>query len=445
MKLRSLLLGIMIAGVFVACSDDDKIPGTDPVTKGSSTLSVQIANVQTKALGDTKVDDKTISDLAVIVFNGTAGNAPIEAIGHATSQEGRTVTELKMSVTSGNKKVLVLANLTEEQLNTMGVAVGATYSSVESKQLAFSTDEKNGTLSMNSAVYTVSLKDGVINYLGYKKNDITDGNYLDAAHDNPVYLYRNVAKAALAKIALNPYERYKDATFDVKEVFILHGHKNSLIMGGGGAGWGTTHVAGSYLNGASDSDYEKWVAYMKEYADKKIFNYIEDKEANPYEGYLPKNANSLDEEVEKIQLSKNKTSADMSNAFYMYENTTVDAKSGYYTLLVVKGDFTYIGEDGKVAVSADRYYSVALGVTGFDENYSLPDKIEGLSDLDRNGAKTFKGLLRNLQYNITMNIKGPGYTTPFGPHDSDDTNLGVEVQVVTLTYTRQEVNVGGDE
>ena len=58
MKLRSLLLGIMITGVFVACSDNDEVPGKDPVTNDSATLSVQIANVQTKSLGDTEVDDK---------------------------------------------------------------------------------------------------------------------------------------------------------------------------------------------------------------------------------------------------------------------------------------------------------------------------------------------------------------------------------------------------
>ena len=111
MKLRSLLLGIMITGVFVACSDNDEVPGKDPVTNDSATLSVQIANVQTKSLGDTEVDDKTISDLSVVVFNGTADDAPVEAIGHAIPKEGSTVKELTMPVTSGNKKVLVWQTL----------------------------------------------------------------------------------------------------------------------------------------------------------------------------------------------------------------------------------------------------------------------------------------------------------------------------------------------
>ena len=181
---------------------------------------------------------------------------------------------------------------------------------------------------------------------------------------------------------------------------------------------------------------------MKDYADKKIFNYIEG--ASSYSEYAPEsNTNSFSEEV-SMKLSETTNSVDMANAFYLYENTDVDVEDDYCTLLVVKGDFTYIGEDGEEATSTDRYYSVALGVTGFTDPYSLPENVAGLSDLDRKGVKAFKGLLRNLQYNITMNIKGPGYTTPFGPHDSDDTNLGVEVEVVSLTYTKQDVEVGGE-
>lgn len=442
MKLRSLLLGIMITGVFVACSDNDEVPGKDPVTNDSATLSVQIANVQTKSLGDTEVDDKTISDLSVVVFNGTADDAPVEAIGHAIPKEGSTVKELTMPVTSGNKKVLVLANLTEAQLKAMNLTKNATFSSVEKARLAYSASEVNGTLSMNSAVYTVSLDPGVVNYLGYTKDQAQDGHYLANAGGKPVYLYRNVAKAALTKITLAPYDRYKEATLDVKEVFILHGHKNSLILGADGAAWGTTNLTDSYLNGAANADYAKWVAYMEDYADKKIFNYIEG--ASSYSEYAPEsNTNSFSEEV-SMKLSETTNSVDMANAFYLYENTDVDVEDDYCTLLVVKGDFTYIGEDGEEATSTDRYYSVALGVTGFTDPYSLPENVAGLSDLDRKGVKAFKGLLRNLQYNITMNIKGPGYTTPFGPHDSDDTNLGVEVEVVSLTYTKQDVEVGGE-
>lgn len=453
MRLRSLLLGIMITGAFVACSNDDVNPNV-PVEGETATLSVQIANVKTKALGDNKKDDKTISELSVLVFSGTGNDAVLETIGNAnaTATTTGTVSEVKdIAVEPGNKQVLVLANVSGRQLSDNGISKGATLSSIlTNAKLLFSAAEVNGNLSMNSRVYTVSLSAGKVHYLGYDKTTYptTDSQVnLGITNDKPVYLYRNVSKAVLSNITFKPLDRYPNATFTLKEVFILHGHQDSRLVGEEGTQWGSTNITDKYFNGSSMADYKKWATYMDDYKELRKFNYIPNENTALYNEYSVTD-NTYKEAFSNVKMSANGELSEelkASKAFYMYENTDIE-DTGYHTLLVVKGDFAYngVGEEEPV-VSRDRYYTVALGLTGIAENgYTLPDNIDGLSGLKRNNADRFKGLLRNLQYNVSMEIKGPGYTTPFGPDNLDDTFVGIQVQVVALKWVYQKVDIGGE-
>lgn len=456
MRLRSLLLGIMITGAFVACSDDDVEP-INPTPDGAATLFVQTSNVKTKALGDEKVDDKFITNLSVLVFNGTGNDAPLEIIGNATSQSKSSLSEVKdIAVSPGNKQIIVIANLSAEQLSQAEVTVGKTYSNViNNSKLLFSKSEANGTLSMNSKVYKVSLEAGKINYLGYASTTTTtdaNSNYLTT--DGPVYLYRNVSKAVIKNITIEPLDRYPGATLDLKEVFILHGHQYSQLIGKDAAQWGTTNITGSYFNGATNAEYAAWVKYMEDYknkyGDKKRFNYILDSTPSPYEAFLDTD-NTFKESYSQKTITEGGgwDSDNDTKSFYIYENTNI-GEEDFHTLLVVKGDFSYQGvdEDGNdnnvKVTSKDRYYTVALGLTGIDKGgYSISD-IDGLSGLTRDGKDKFFGALRNLQYSVSMTIKGPGYTTPFGPDNVDDTFMGVQVQVVPLKMLHQKVDVGGE-
>ena len=89
--------------------------------------------------------------------------------------------------------------------------------------------------------------------------------------------------------------------------------------------------------------------------------------------------------------------------FYTFENLNLNGNENVHTLLVVEGTFSYgSGESNKV--SSTRYYTVSVGHDGVEHNGQL----DGLTRGD-------VGVLRNLQYNISLTVKGPGYTTPFGP------------------------------
>lgn len=450
MKLRNLLYATMIACAFASCSnDDDPIDngggqGT-PVAKDEAVLVVNMTGVDTKANIVPDENAINVETTRVIVFNGTDEAALVEAVGKVNQSLNE---DNKITLSPGNKKVLVLANYTGTI--TKG---STTFKTLKEATIDFKSFE-GAYLTMNSAVFTVSLEAGQVNYLGYTEAFVNGGNkgyYLSDAAGKPVYLYHNVAKVILNNITVDNSSvesQYPNPQLDVKKVFILHAHKNSKLFSE--AAWGATNVANDYLNaiegGEGAETYADWVTYMD--GKTQIFNYLDN--AGTDAGYevvkysnisLGWNSGISDETIgtgttlDSWKDGNNKT-------FYTYENPTTDeTESDLYTLLVVKGDFSYDGyKDGKPVRQKDenRYYSVAVGITGFNSGYDIPQNENGLTAGLR-GSKG-NGVIRNLQYKVGMTVKGPGYTTPFGPKGDQDTFLAVNAKVVEFGSVDQNVD-----
>lgn len=424
MKLRNLLYATMIACAFASCSNDD-----DPIDNGGgnetpnaeAALEVKVATPALTKADD--VTDKTISSLAVLVFDVKTGRLESKGVDKAGKAGASSVIAEK--ITAGAKRVLVLANVGSKVSGyTAGLTGGVEYSTVLNDTKDFA-EEVDGTLSMNSGVYNVDIQAGVTNYLGYTEDQAKEykGHYLSQAEGKTVKLYRNVAKIVLSKVQVTAdATKYKDATLDIENVFILHANKTTKLVGAEGASWGTTVTDSySYLNGASNEDYaDTWVKYMTGKEDKKVQNYITSSSYEKYEGFdwaLTQNGIT------------SKAAWGPKNAFsYVYENTSKDI----YTLLVVKGKFKY----GEVKNPESRYYSVAIGKDGFEDGYSAPDGFEG-----SRGEGNLNGTVRNLQYNVELKVAGPGYTTPFGPKAEDDTYLDVKVEVVGFGTINQSTEI----
>ena len=123
--------------------------------------------------------------------------------------------------------------------------------------------------------------------------------------------------------------------------------------------------------------------------------------------------------------------------FYPYENTS--GEDGIQTLLVIKGDFSYDGiksgdsEPSRITES-NRYYFFAIGNTG-TVSEKVPTDFVGLRADDK-----IHGVMRNLQYNTTITVTGPGYKTPVGPK-YDETFLDVKVEVVPFGEVDQDVEI----
>lgn len=453
MKLRNLLYATMIACAFASCSnDDDPIDngggqGT-PVAKDEAVLVVNMAGVQTRAAVTINgTNENTINSSKVVVFNGTGDGAKVEAVGEVNQSEATTN---KITLTPGNKMVVVLANYKE------AVTVGTTYSVLKAKTIDFASFEGvDGYLTMNSAVYTVSLAAGKTNYLGYKTPGTVPATeeYLKDANEKPVYLYHNVAKVILNNVAVatsTVESQYPNPQLDVKEVFILHAHKKSKLFTE--AAWGSTLVADNYLNSIGTAEtYATWAGKVT--AENKVFNYLTNSESYAQDGYNTKtytklslgwNTGIANGSIGEGAALEATWGADNKTVFYTYENTNI-AAADIYTLLVVKGDFSYDGYKEGVATrmkDENRYYSAAVGITGFTNGYGIPSNVEGLDAALRtpNADNNYKGVIRNLQYNVQMTVKGPGYTTPFGPKGGDDTFLVVNAKVVEFGSVDQDVD-----
>lgn len=417
MKLRNLLFGTMIACAFVACSNDDD-PIIDNGNGGGNeaaeaTFSLKVAEpVATKA---TDAPDAKISSLTVYVYNGQN----LEVSGNAADKNG--VLEVKgIKVSGGQKSIVVVANANVSKEDA------ATLTRLYAAEKDYS-NEVDGSLSMNSKTYLVNIQPGVTNYLGYTKPAEDNTNaYLD---QNPVKLYRNVAKVNLASIEVNTkgaQNVYPNAKLDVKNIYVLHAAAKTKIVGGASA-WNSTEVKGDWLIGSSVEDYTTWVGTIETWMAK-------DKANKPLKQYLSNNYTHNDL-LKAANLGAVSSLVDQAGAvenvcnFYTFENLSPSGSENIHTLLVVEGTFSYGSEESN-RVSSTRYYTVSVGHDGVENNSQL----DGLTRDD-------VGVLRNLQYNISLTVKGPGYTTPFGPKAEDDTYLDVKVEVVDFGYINQSTEI----
>lgn len=437
MKLRNLLYATMIACAFASCSNDD-----DPIDNGGgnnantdATLSVKYETPVITRSGNTEGQDNTITSLNVYVFNGTGTNAKLEVIGTLTDESANESKNIKVS--AGDKSIVVVANAAPE----MSVN-SSTLQDLYDAEKEFGASEKNGTISMNSRTYVVSVIAGETNYLGYTKAQVGDGIYLIPTNatggdleEAAVKLYRNVAKINLQKISVNTEQsknEYSNAKFILSDVFILHAGKMTKVVGGANP-WNSTEVKTkqSWLNGPGDMTYAKWVNTIIEWLEAQPSGAVSKK---PYltEGYVGdlkpfQIASPISEVIAEGNTYPEQKAGETSSIdyFYAYENTTAT-----HTLLVVKGKFVY-GENAVDANFPERYYSVSVGRDGMGE---VAPPAGGIT-------RSENGVLRNLQYNIALTIQGPGWETPFGPDGGENTALDVKVEVVDFSYVNQVVEI----
>lgn len=445
MKLKNLLFATMFACAFASCSSDD-----DPIDNGGgnngdvdATFSLKFETPVITKSGNTDGKDNTISTLNVYVFNGTGDGAVLEKIGNSSSSN-----EAKdIPVSSGDKSVVVVANHAPEMTEGSSTLLDLYKATKE-----FGETEKNGTISMNSRTYVVSISAGRKNYLGYKETEVAGGNYLIPTpetggdlYNEPVKLYRNVAKINLEKVSVSTEgskNQYSNAKFILKDVFVLHAPKTSYVVGGA-LPWSPTYYAANdaWLGGpvAGDSNtegtYKYWVKIIQDWKTANEGG----KEKKPFlangQGYEGGLAPFLHNEIinETIKDGASYPEGIVKNSsidyFYSYENL-----SATHTLLVVKGKFLF-GKDPKEEDFDDRYYSVSVGHDNTSGSIDITPPDGALAR--ENNA----GVLRNMQYNIALTVKGPGWETPFGPDGTQNTFMDVKVEVVGFRLVSQVVEI----
>ena len=426
MKLRNLMYATMIACAFASCSNDD-VPTPDngnPDAEGGTSLTVKFDKAaDTKASGD-------ITSLSMLVFNA---DGKLEVVGtKATTpavEEGSDAVA-HAELTAGVKEVALIANYivptTGEQslIGKTKAEVVATLNKTFDSEL-----EVEGTLTMNSKIYTgvvvAAEKNNVFGFATAPAGYVNVEGLTDTDLKSPVKLYRNVAKVVLNKISTKMAEnsnkpRYSDPQLVLKEIFILQGHKKTNLIGENWGQYATTNV---------DDEWCSAYAHTDEWTEKDdLYTLVE----NPT---VPENTPSWI----KTTITGTVTTLnayETANSFYVYENTDLDNR----TLLVVKGDFSYKINDTDRKIESDRYYTIALGenfqVSAGESN--VASELLALRGVTENDGK-YNGLYRNLQYDLTLTVTGPGYQTPGG--GGDPTTLDVQCVVVPFGQVNQDVEI----
>ena len=416
----------MIACAFASCSNDD-VPTPDngnPDAEGGTSLTVKFDKAaDTKASGD-------ITSLSMLVFNvdgklevvGTKATTPAveegsDAVAHA-------------ELTAGVKEVALIANYIVPTTGEQSL-IGKTKAEVFAVlNKTFDSElEVEGTLTMNSKIYTgvvvAAEKKNVFGFATAPAGYVNVGGLTDTDLKSPVKLYRNVAKVVLNKISTKVAEnsnkpRYSDPQLVLKEIFILQGHKKTNLMGENWGQYATTNV---------DDEWYSAYAHTDEWTEKDdLYTLVE----NPT---VPENTPSWI----KTTITGTVTTLnayETANSFYVYENTDLDNR----TLLVVKGDFSYKINDIDRKTESDRYYTIALGenfqVSAGESN--VASELLALRGVTGNDGK-YNGLYRNLQYDLTLTVTGPGYQTPGG--GGDPTTLDVQCVVVPFGQVNQDVEI----
>ena len=395
----------MIACAFASCSNDD-VPTPDngnPDAQGGTSLTVKFDKAaDTKASGD-------ITSLSMLVFNADGKLA----VAHA-------------ELTAGVKEVALIANYTVPT-NLIGETKGEVFTALNK---TFDSElEVGAALTMNSKIYTgvvvaaekknvfgfTTVPTGYVNVEGLSDNDLK----------KPVKLYRNVAKVVLNKISAKVTTdenkpKYSDPQLDLKEIFILQGHKKTNLMGEDWKEYGSTNVENEWY-----SAYEHTTDWLNK----------DDKYTLVDNPTVPDGTPSWI----KTTITGTVTTSnayETVNSFYVYENTNLTNR----TLLVVKGDFSYKINDIDRKTESDRYYTIALGenfqVSAGESN--VASELLTLRGVTGNDGK-YNGLYRNLQYDLTLTVTGPGYQTPGG--GGDPTTLDVQCVVVPFGYVSQDVEI----
>lgn len=427
MKLRNLMYATMIACAFASCSNDD-VPTPDngnPDAQGGTSLTVKFDKAaDTKAAGD-------ITSLSMLVFDA---DGKLEVVGTKVTtpavEEGSDAVA-HAELTAGVKEVALIANYTVPTIGAQSL-IGKTKAEVFAvlKKTFDSELEAEGAFTMNSKIYTgvvvAAEKKNVFGFATAPSGYVNVEGLTDTDLTSPVKLYRNVAKVVLNKISAkmatdSNKPKYSDPQLVLKEIFILQGHKKTNLMGENWGQYATTNV---------DDEWYSAYAHTDEWTEKDdLYTLVE----NPT---VPEGTPSWI----KTTITGTVTTLnayETANSFYVYENTDLNNR----TLLVVKGDFSYKISDTGRKIESDRYYTIALG-KDFDvvtSDGNVASELLTLREVTAGDNGKYNGLYRNLQYNLTLTVTGPGYQTPGG--GGDPTTLDVQCVVVPFGQVNQDVEI----
>ena len=435
MKLKSCFLLMLMVCAFFSCSDNDdpvNLTITPVVPDATLSLAVQTDNrVKTKGgfIDDDDAEtkpawDSEVNTLTAVIFNNGAyseSNVPVGSIAAIFTQTYKNPTDetvIEGEVKSGDIHLLLIANLDLSVLQKLTNSVNSsnpqdrlTVENVLKLATPLSSETENNGLTMSSEVLPLELVAG-INFVGFgKKGEITVPSYgtgTEVYGDKPVVLTRTVAAIKLNGVLLpeipdSENTEYKNVSFTLDSVFVANVKSTAGI---GTYGSDVTTIEQSPLkNGALDPTYylapEKYALHTGTYktgeakGDDSMLRVL-----NQPQMISAKPGTTV----------KNTTEPDLINNIippcYVYPNQdgeTGETGKKNYTLLVLRGSYTYKIGDSAPVTENNRYYTVIIN-----------DNSQG-GTITGDEGKTNVHIQRNTKYNVTVQILGSGSNDPFTP------------------------------
>ncbi len=375
MKSRGLFLSaIIIAILGVSCdrAEDSDIP--TPIVRGKvASISLQISGTpQTKASGNPSQEDKVLK-LDAFVFNI---DGSLEAAKSVTSQNNSITKVDNIAVTSGEKRIFVLANYASD------ISAIKSITELQNTLSDLKNEKDNGQLTMSTDVINAVIVPGK-NYIGYTSNP-TDGTSLEP---HTFLLTRLTARVKVEDMQWQSSEY----SFEGATAFILNAVKNSHISNS------ALSLPVSYYQGLSGT------------------------------GDLYPSSSTVLSGSENFLSS---TATNNNTYFYLYENQPADGTI-YPTILVlrakVKQNNKYISNiPGRVDSEGYTYFPVIINLEGNNST------VTGASD-------NHKYIRRNNTYNIKTIVKGLGTSNPFSSESPSSLNVQVSVAPWALNISQTSV------
>lgn len=379
------MLGAMALGM-MACSNNDEL---SEVQKGSGTMSLKISLAgPTRAIGNSTLsaDESKVKKLDIFVFKGD----DVDGYKHADGEDLKEVKDI--IVTTGERTLIVVANSPNDLkgITTKNALKAQIASDLEKQKVA------EGLLMTCEETAPFTIKPGK-NFYGYPNG--ASGTY--HSQGKPLSLVRVVARVALVGANVNFQAPHANWSFESEEVFLFNAKKQSKFFG-------ASLVEGAELLSGINLDGFTGELKPNTWDNGWVASYLKDTTKD---------------------LAAIKPTAPVY--YYTFENNAEVQK----TVLTVKGKLKdadgqpvtkenyprYVDENGFT------YYSVVVNAARGGYTYSG-------ENVEHNGK-----IIRNTQYNITLNIKRPGTNDPTILPDEAAT-LDVKVEVAPWIVVNQTVD-----
>lgn len=378
MKLRNLLLLSSLAFMTMSCEKDDENIISDPRPSNEyASLNLQISGtggMEARYAGAVTGEDKVLK-LDAFVFN-TDGS--LEAY-KGTTSSNNTITKVdNIAVTSGAKKIFVLANYSED------ASLIKTLEDLKKAVADLKNEKDNGHLTMTTDLVSVTILPGK-NYVGYSSN-ISDGTSL-APHSYS--LTRLVSRVKIEDMQWQSSEY----SFDDLTAFVINASKNSLLL----TAESTSAPAAYYQSFSGSGDLYPSTSTVLSGSDNFLTT--------------PASANNT--------------------YFYLYENQPVNNVIAYPSILVirakVKQNNVYLKNvPGRVDANGYTYFPVVINKEGTSSTISW------VTD----GHMYVK---RNNTYNIKTVARGLGTSNPFNSEAPSSLSVSVNVAAWGLNVSQTTV------